>query len=105
MTKTLAAALAHLWPPIYAALGLMAALALLGCDPVRFRGTGPRRLPLRPSQLQTVTCVQDDISTHRSDLYVETVPGSDQDHLNAGLLVCQRTDALALAQRTGLTPN
>jgi hypothetical protein len=53
MTKTLAAALAHLWPPIYAALGLMAALALLGCDPVRFRGAGPRRLPLRPSQLQT----------------------------------------------------
>jgi hypothetical protein len=57
------------------------------------------------------TCVQNDAATYLSDLYVDKVPGSDQDHLNMALQVSQArrrgeqpgTIAETLAQNTGLT--
>ena len=91
-------------------LGLVVVLALLGS--ALFGPAGQAHADCRgvPASFRP-TCVQNDAATYRSDLYVEKVPGSDQDHLNMALQVCQAlrrgeqqgTIAETLAQNTRLT--
>ena len=91
-------------------LGLVVVLALLGS--ALFGSAGEAHADCRgvPASFRP-TCVQNDAATYLSDLYVDKVPGSDQDHLNMALQVSQAlrwgeqpgTIAETLAQNTGLT--
>src|ERR1700741_1668349 len=68
--------------------GLVVVLALLGSAPFGSAGQAHADCRGLPASFRP-TCVQNDAATYLSDLYVETVPGSDQDHLNMALQVCQ----------------